>query len=194
MDGKRTDDPGMGSLENQIDAWRSHLQRSRAITGSDAEELEDHLREQIASLGAGGLSEDEAFLVAVKRIGAIDALTREFAREHSDRLWKQLVLGGGDGGTGSSATHGARAMWLAIALAVAAGVAIKIPGLFGIGFDDKGAFYPLNIAFFTLPFIAAYFAWDRPLPRSEPDVARRRLRRRGHRGERLPVHAFGRYR
>ena len=72
--------------------------RSRAITGSDAEELEDHLREQIASLGDGGLSEDEAFLVAVKRMGAIDALTREFAREHSDRLWKQLVLSG-DGGT-----------------------------------------------------------------------------------------------
>ena len=34
----------------------------------------------------------EAFLVAVKRMGSLDALSREFAREHSERLWKQLVV------------------------------------------------------------------------------------------------------
>jgi hypothetical protein len=167
---KRQDDPAVDSLENQIDAWRTHLRKSRALTGPDAKELEDHLREQIASLSAGGLSHDEAFLVAVKRMGAIDALTREFAREHSDRLWKQLVLSGegGGGGAESPAADGSRTMWVALALAVAAAVAIKLPALFGIGFDfeEHGLFYPLNIAFFTLTFIAAYFAWDRPVPRS----------------------------
>jgi hypothetical protein len=164
MDGKRLENSAVDSLEQQIDAWRAHLRRSRAITGSDAEELEDHLREQIASLSAGGLSEDEAFLVAVKRIGAIDAVTREFAREHSDRLWKQLVLSGyEDGSAGATAPDGSRKMWVALALAVAAGIAIKLPALFGIDFADQAAFYPLNIGFFTLPFIAAYFAWDRPL-------------------------------
>ena len=45
----------------------------------------------VADLGAAGLSDDEAFLVAVKRMGDIDGLSREFAREHSDRLWKQFV-------------------------------------------------------------------------------------------------------
>ncbi len=165
---KRTDDPAADSLEKQIDAWRAHLGKSRAITVADAKELEDHLREQIASFCAGGLSQDEAFLVAVKRMGAIDALTREFAREHSDRLWKQLVLSGDGGGAESPAAEGSRKMWVALALAVAAAAAIKIPALFGIGFDFKqhGAFYPLNFAFFTLPFITAYFAWDRPVPRS----------------------------
>ena len=165
---KRTDDPAAASLEKQIDAWRAHLRKSRAITGPDAKELEDHLREQIASLSAGGLSEDEAFLVAVKRMGAIDALTREFAREHSDRLWKQLVLSGDGGGAESSAAEGSRKMWVALALAVTAAVAIKLPALFGVGFDfeEHGAFYPRNFAFFTLPFIAAYFAWDRPVSRS----------------------------
>jgi hypothetical protein len=168
MDRKRPDDSAVDSLEDQIDAWRAHLRGSRAITGSDAEELEDHLREQIASLSAGGLSEAEAFLVAVKRMGAIDALTREFAREHSDRLWKQLVLSGdgGDGGPESPATNGSRKMGVALALAVAAGAAIKLPALFGIDFADAAPFYRLNLGFFTLPFIAAYFAWDRPLPQS----------------------------
>ncbi|MCX6550104.1 MAG: permease prefix domain 1-containing protein [Acidobacteria bacterium] len=169
MDQKHTDNPAMGSIEPQIEAWRAHLRKSHAITSQDAAELEDHLREQVASLGADGLSDDEAFLVAVKRMGAIDALTREFAREHSDRLWKQLVLSGdaGHGDADPSATGWPRKMWVALALAVAAAVAIKIPALFGIPFDDQPtAFYPLNIGLIILPFVAAYFAWDRPLPRS----------------------------
>jgi len=160
-------DPAVDALERQIDAWRSHLRRSRAISGPDAAELEDHLREQISSLGEQGLSEDEAFLVAVRRMGAIDALTREFAREHSERLWKQLVLSG-DGASGDiehSAAYGTREMWLAVALALAAAVAIKIPAIFGIGLGDD-VFYPLNIGFFTLPFIVTYFAVERPLPKS----------------------------
>lgn len=164
---QKPDDAAADSLEQQIGAWRAHLRRSGAITGPDAAELEDHLREQIASLSADGLADDEAFLVAVKRMGAIDALTREFAREHSERLWKQLVLSGDgwEGGAEPGESFGSRKMWVALALAVAAGVAIKIPALFGTGFDpDKSLFYPLNISFFTLPFIAAYFAWERPLP------------------------------
>jgi Domain of unknown function (DUF4153) len=169
MDPKRVE---AASVEKQIEEWRAYLRGSRAITVRDAAELEDHLREQMASLGDQGLSEDEAFLVAVKRMGAVDSLTREFAREHSDRLWKQLVLSGDrwEGGAGQATTQGSRNMWVALALAVAAGVAIKVPALFGITFDPddsrSGAFYALNIAFFTLPFIAAYFAWERPLPRS----------------------------
>ena len=168
MEQKRTNNPAADSLERQIEAWRAHLHKSPTITRQDAAELEDHLREQIASLGADGLSNDEAFLVAVKRMGAIDALTREFAREHSDRLWKQLVLSG-DEGAGSAESPAAglsRKLLVALGLAVAAAMAIKVPALFGIGFDQHRAFYVLNASFFALPFIAAYFAWDRPLPRS----------------------------
>src|SRR3954470_17147432 len=102
------EDAAAAPLEQQIDEWRAHLRRSSTIAPQDAAELEDHLREQIASLRADGLSDDEAFLVAVKRMGAIDALTREFAREHSDRLWKQLVLAGDgwDAGTAPEAGFG----------------------------------------------------------------------------------------
>ena len=166
MDPNDRDEAAVSSLENQIEAWRAHLRRRPAIAGSDVAELEDHLREQIESLREQGLSEDEAFLVAVKRMGAIDALTQEFAREHSERLWKQLVLSGDDGAGGASspAGDGPRKMWVALGLAVAAALAMKIPALFGIPFDpDASLFYPLNITFFTLPFIAAFFAWDRPV-------------------------------
>src|SRR5262245_15466221 len=86
------------SLEEQIDQWRSYLRRRQAIHSVDVAELEDHLREQVAMLVASGLAPDEAFLVAVKRMGDLDALSREFALEHSERLWKQLVTGASDSG------------------------------------------------------------------------------------------------
>ena len=90
-------DPGhAASLEEQIGQWRGYLHRRQAIHSVDVAELEDHLREQVAVLVDAGLAADEAFLVAVKRMGDLDALSREFASEHSDRLWKQLVVSPSD--------------------------------------------------------------------------------------------------
>jgi len=85
---------GQDELEAQFAQWRLYVQRRRALQRSDAEELEDHLRGSVDELIAVGLRADEAFLVAVKRMGSLDDLSREFAREHSERLWKQLVLTG----------------------------------------------------------------------------------------------------
>ena len=166
MDAMQPDGPSSGALEVQIGSWRAHLRGSRAISAGDAEELEDHLREQIHGLAEQGLSEDEAFLVAVKRIGAIDSLTREFAREHSDRLWKQLVLAG-DGVPAGEKPGGVgipKSLLVALLLAVGAAVAMKAPTWLGIPFDpDASLFYPQNIAFLVFPFIAGYFAWARTL-------------------------------
>ncbi|HWL02215.1 MAG TPA: permease prefix domain 1-containing protein [Microbacteriaceae bacterium] len=81
------------ALEARIAEWRGYVDRARAIDTAEAEELESHLRERIDELRDAGLDDDEAFLVAVGRLGAIDAISREFARTNSARLWKQLVAG-----------------------------------------------------------------------------------------------------
>src|SRR5919197_6441358 len=122
------------SLEEQIDQWRSSLRRRQAIHSVDVAELEDHLREQVAALADAGLAPDEAFLVAVKRMGNLDALSREFAREHSDRLWKQLVVVPSDSGEPRAAAR--TDAIVAFCLAVAAAVAIKVPALFGLQVDQ----------------------------------------------------------
>src|SRR5436309_4352224 len=121
-------------VEEQIDQWRSYLRRRQAIHSVDVAELEDHLREQVAGLVDAGLASDEAFLVAVKRMGNLDALSREFAREHSDRLWKQLVLVRSD--SGELRAPGRTDAIVAFCLAVAAAVAIKVPALFGLQLDE----------------------------------------------------------
>jgi hypothetical protein len=113
--------------------------------------LEAHLRDQIDGLEASGLSSDEAFLVAVKRMGRLDELSREFAREHSDRLWKQLVVGAGDGGDRSST-----GLILAVSLAVGAAIAVNIPKLFGLTVTAHPDVYLRNLAVLVLPFVAAF--------------------------------------
>jgi hypothetical protein len=161
MKATMTDPSAAAGLEEQIDLWRSYLRRRQAIHAVDVEELEDHLREQVAGLVAAGLDADEAFLVAVKRMGSLDALSREFAREHSERLWKQLVVVGPEGEEPRSRSlMDARvAFWLA----VAAGLLVKLPALFGIGMEEDPGFYLLNLSFFVLPLLAGYFAWKRRL-------------------------------
>jgi hypothetical protein len=149
------------SLEEQIDQWRSYLRRRQALHSVDVAELEDHLREQVAVLVDAGLATDEAFLVAVKRMGNLDALSREFAREHSDRLWKQLVVAPSDSEEPQAA--GRTDAVVAFCLAVAAAVAIKVPALFGVQVDENSGFYARNLSLFVLPFLTGYFAWKRRL-------------------------------
>src|SRR5437667_2634710 len=115
-------------LEEQITQWREYLRRRQALHGADVEELEVHLRDQLLALTEAGLAGDEAFLVAVKRMGSLDALSREFARAHSERLWKQLVIAP-DGDT--SAKTVPAEFPVVLSLAIAAAVAIKVPALFG---------------------------------------------------------------
>ena len=143
-------------LEEQIAQWRLYLRRRRAIHGPDVEELEGHLRDQIAVLSQAGLTGDEAFLVAVKRMGSLDALSREFAREHSERLWKQLVLAP-DAGDEPSKTTLTETLAV-LSLAVAAALTIKLPALFGfrLGGGDE-PFYARNGSLFVLPYLTAYF-------------------------------------
>jgi len=148
------------SLEDQIDQWRSYLRHRQAIHSVDVVELEDHLREQLGGLMDVGLASDEAFLVAVKRMGGLDALSREFAREHSERLWKQLVVSSDSDQTRSQArTDGI----VAFALAVAAALLVKVPLLFGFDLDHDEGFYARNVSFFVLPLLTGYFVWKRRL-------------------------------
>jgi hypothetical protein len=151
-------------LEAQIGQWRQYVQRRRELQTCDADELEDHLRGSVEELVAAGLSDDEAFLVAVKRMGSLDELSREFAREHSERLWKQLVLTG-EPGPPATDTGSRRTLWVMIGCAAGAAASIKAPELFGQRFEeDDLAFYAANISLFALPWLAGFLAWRRQAP------------------------------
>ncbi len=151
---------GQDELEAQFAQWRHYVQRGRELRSCDAEELEDHLRGSVEELVAVGLRADEAFLVAVKRMGSLDELSREFAREHSERLWKQLVL---TGQTGSPVpdTRSRQDLRAMVICAAGAAASVKVPALFGLSFEDDSSFYARNFTLFALPWLAAFLAWRR---------------------------------
>jgi hypothetical protein len=147
------------SLEVEIAEWRSFVTEAPAVDGREVDELEAHLRDQIADLNAAGLAADEAFLIAVKRMGSIDDLSREFAREHSGRLWRQLVLpGGGD------EERAAASRWPeAVLFAVAAAVTVQIARLLAGFPDEEPTWLARNAGLFVIPFVAGWFARRRDL-------------------------------
>jgi len=147
----------MEGVETQIAEWRAHVAKAPAVNGRDVDELEDHLRNLIDELSEAGLTSDEAFLVAVKRMGELDVVSREFARVHSGRLWKQLF-------EPEEETALLAEGWLdALVLAIAAAVAIQVARL-AAGFpDDQPTWFERNLGLLVLPFLAAYFARRRQL-------------------------------
>lgn len=177
-----------GELDALVASWRDWMSRRDAVSTADVDELESHLRDQVEHLALAGLADDEAFLVAVKRLGRVDDLAREYAREHSERLWKQLVLSGDDRdgapGRGTAATDGLHAGDGTRVAAGADGEASDRPravrflrranGLavalllgVGAGLAVKTAaalgvddtFFLRNGALLVLPFLVAWFAW-----------------------------------
>ncbi|MCQ4119076.1 permease prefix domain 1-containing protein [Rhodococcus tibetensis] len=143
-------------LESQIDQWRGYVRCHRVISSVDIDEMEGHLRDQVSDLSAVGLTAAEAFLVAVKRMGNLDAISREFAVEHSDRLWKQLMLMPATSEPETAPPK--RELSVVLALAVSAGLAVKA----GLEWLPELAL-ARNISLFVLPFLTGYFAWKRKM-------------------------------
>ena len=104
---------------------------------------EEELRAQLVALTNAGLTEEEARVIAARRRRGLAAPSPQGARAEA--------LG-------------------ALGLAVAAGVAVKLPALFGHRLspdEELPVFYARNASLFAFPLLAIYFAWKRG-----PDTAR----------------------
>ena len=148
----------MESIEAEIGEWRAFIERSPAVDNGDVDELEAHLRDQMSDLTSVGLAPDEAFLIAVKRMGSLSELSREFAQEHSGRLWRQLV-------DSESATErqGSSATVEMLGFALGAAIALQLARL-AAGFPTEEPTWLLrNLSLFVLPFLAGYFIRRRGL-------------------------------
>jgi hypothetical protein len=68
------------NLEDAIYEWRGSLLQSSRLRAEELEELELHLRDSVGALHKRGLSEDEAWLIAQRRLGQRKALKDEYAK------------------------------------------------------------------------------------------------------------------
>lgn len=146
-------------VETQIAEWRAFVTRESTVHGRDVEELESHLRDQIADLSAIGLDDDEAFMIAVKRLGAVDQLSFEFARENGGLLWKQFALAGD-----VDRDDPDRGWVEALVFAFVAAVIVQLMR-YAAGFPNQPEpWFVRNLSLFVAPVLAAYFARRRNLP------------------------------
>mgnify|MGYP005815715267 CR=1 FL=1 len=143
------------ALESQIGAWRAHLVRG-GVDAGDVAELETHLRDQMADLRRAGLTDDEAFLIAVRRLGAVDTLSAQFAAENGGLAWKQSPTATRPAGDGTT-----RTLAEALGLAVLAALAIHLPRL-----SDWPADALRNASLLVLPFLTWYYVRRRGLSRT----------------------------
>ena len=74
-------------LNQSIRQWRDSLAQSAALRGEELDELEHHLRDSMSELRARQLTEEESFLIAARRFGSGEVLTREFSKVNPNRVW-----------------------------------------------------------------------------------------------------------
>jgi hypothetical protein len=94
------------------------------------------IEEHIAQWRAAGLTEDEALLIAARRLRRLDAPAKTASAD----------------------------VPVALGLAVAAALAVKLPALFGFPIDPNQQvqpFYLHNATLFVFPLLAVYFTWTR---------------------------------
>lgn len=152
----------MFDLESQIRKWKTHLYSAGSISCSDMEELESHLRNSIDELNKNHIDGEEAFLLAVRRLGDVEGISEEFAKISTEDMWRQLLVPADNIIT---ARRKRKELAIVVGLVFFAGFLSKIPVFFGYGdIEANSLIYLKNGVIFAFTPVAIYFIWKRSLP------------------------------
>ncbi|MES2454257.1 MAG: permease prefix domain 1-containing protein [Bacteroidota bacterium] len=85
------------NLEQSIHDYISVISNRGSITSADATELSAHIFDAAEALSRQGLSEEEAFIIATKRLGTEEVLTEEYSKVNTsvktNYVWAYLMAG-----------------------------------------------------------------------------------------------------
>ncbi len=85
----------MFDLNKEVAKWKKTLCVNDTCSAADVIELESHLYDSMAELKAKGLTEQEAFYIALHRLGSPDVLAHEYGKVNGSRsLLNKLVYAG----------------------------------------------------------------------------------------------------
>ncbi|MGB4408359.1 MAG: hypothetical protein WBI82_16000 [Sphaerochaeta sp.] len=155
----------MFDIEGQIRNWKAHLHATSSIDNNKVENLESLLRDNIAELSGRGVNEEEAFLVAIRRLSDSEIIEKEFTKLSTEELCHQLFM---PLNTPIPQKAERKELAVIIALALFGGLLSKIPALFG--FRDFGTYdilYLKNASLFAFTPVAMYFLYKRKFPPSK---------------------------
>jgi hypothetical protein len=79
-------------LNDAIRNWRTKMAESPAYSAKDLDELESHVRDSVEGLARKGLSPEEGFWLAMRRLGNPEALASEFGKVNPEKVWLNRAL------------------------------------------------------------------------------------------------------
>ena len=79
-------------LNAAIESWRQELAAQPNLASGDRRELETHLRDAIAGFQQRGLSDEESFWLARRRVGQPPQLGEEFVKTDPAKVWRERVF------------------------------------------------------------------------------------------------------
>ena len=79
-------------LNNAVAAWRQELAAQTAISLEQARELETHLLDALPDLQQRGLTEEESFWLARRRLGKPEDIAADFAKGNPGAVWRERVF------------------------------------------------------------------------------------------------------
>ena len=80
------------NLTAAIQTWHQELAAQPGLAPGDLRELESHLSDAVAELRHHGLSEEESFWLARRRLGSPQPLAEEFVKEDPARAWRHRLF------------------------------------------------------------------------------------------------------
>jgi hypothetical protein len=148
----------MFELEKEITRWRNQMQHRNVLSDESLDELEAHLRDVIDDLVANSLSQEEALIIAIKRMGNTHEIAKAYADEIEHSIWRQFAINPGE----------TKPSWIWVfVLSMGGGVLFHIlAGIFGYSskLEDLIPFFLKNLAVVGMPTAVAYYLTTRNLP------------------------------
>lgn len=136
-------------------AWTSHVQTKLNLTQTQLEALQAQLSDAVSSLTESGLTPEEAFLIAIKRVSKANNYV--FLNASETEVWKQVQIKGSET---KAQTNRFKSVLLVIVFSLIAGTLSKIPEWFFKPADGWSAAYEMmifkNITLWVLPLVALY--------------------------------------
>lgn len=80
------------NLNKALQDWKAELAAQTGIGAENIRELETHLLESIDTFRKHGCSDEDAFLMARRKLGSVQQLGAEFAKENLLKVWRDRVF------------------------------------------------------------------------------------------------------
>lgn len=137
-----------------LNQWRTAMKKRTRLSDEVTAEMEDHLCDTAEELMGQGLYEEEAWIIAMKRLGSQSELADDLVKVHTERLYRELL----SKSEGMDRRKERKSLFIMIMLALGAALASRVPGLMDGDFSMNSSLLLINASIIIIPFTALLFA------------------------------------